>query len=45
MPSDVSMLLNAIQRGESHAAEELLPLVYNQLREMARHNLAHEPAG
>lgn len=45
MSSDVSMLLSAIQRGESHASEKLLPLVYNKLREMARHKLAHESAG
>lgn len=45
MSSDVSMLLSAIQRGESHAADALLPLVYNQLRAMARTKLAHESAG
>lgn len=44
MSSDVSQLLSAVQRGDSRA-EELLPLVYSQLREMARHKLAHEPAG
>ena len=45
MSSDVSILLSAIQRGESHAADELLPLIYNQLREMARAKLSHESAG
>lgn len=45
MPSDVSVLLSAIQRGESHAADALLPLVYNQLRAMARTKLARESAG
>lgn len=45
MSSDVSILLSAIQRGDSHAAEDLLPLVYNQLREMARSKMAQEGAG
>ena len=45
MSSDVSMLLSAIQRGDSAAADDLLPLVYNQLREMARAKMTHEPAG
>ena len=45
MSSDVSMLLSAIQRGESAAADDLLPLVYHQLREMARAKMTHEPAG
>lgn len=45
MSSDVSQLLSAIQRGETHAADELLPLVYDQLRELARGNLARESAG
>jgi RNA polymerase sigma factor (TIGR02999 family) len=39
------MLLSAIQRGETRAADELLPLIYDQLREMARAKLAHESAG
>ena len=45
MSSDVSILLNAIQQGDSAAVDELLPLIYNQLREMARAKLAHESAG
>lgn len=45
MPSNVSILLSAIQRGESVAADKLLPLVYDQLREMARAKLAQESAG
>jgi RNA polymerase sigma factor (TIGR02999 family) len=39
------MLLSAIQRGDPLAADELLPLVYKQLRAMAREKLAHESAG
>ena len=45
MSSDVSILLSAIQRGDSSAANELLPLVYNQLRELARIKLSQESAG
>lgn len=45
MPSDISMLLNAIQRGESPKMEALWPLMYDQLREMARAKLAQESAG
>ncbi len=45
MSSDVSILLSAIQRGDSNAAEDLLPLIYNQLREMARTKMAQEAAG
>ncbi|MBC7820197.1 MAG: sigma-70 family RNA polymerase sigma factor [Planctomycetaceae bacterium] len=45
MSSDVSMLLSAIHRGDSDAAEGLLPLVYDQLRELARAKLAQESAG
>ncbi len=45
MSSDVSMLLNAIQCGDSRAADELLPLVYRQLRELARAKMFQESAG
>ena len=45
MSSDVSTLLSAIERGNSHVMDELLPLVYDQLRELARAKLAQETAG
>lgn len=45
MSSDVSLLLCAIQRGDSRAEEELIPLVYHELREMARAKLAQESPG
>lgn len=45
MSSDVSILLNAIQCGDSRAADELLPLVYKQLRELARAKMSQESAG
>ena len=38
-------VLTAIERGEASAAEELLPLVYDELRHLAAHELSHEPPG
>src|SRR5438445_407237 len=38
-------LLNAIQQGDPHAAGQLLPLVYDELRRLAAHRLGHETPG
>jgi hypothetical protein len=38
-------MLNAVQRGDAVAAEELLPVVYEELRRLARHKMAGESAG
>ncbi len=38
-------ILEAIERGEPRAAEQLLPLVYDELRRLAAHKLAHESPG
>src|SRR4051794_2108039 len=43
--SDVTRILSAIERGDTHAAGELLPLVYKELRDLAAHKLAQETAG
>jgi RNA polymerase sigma factor (TIGR02999 family) len=43
--SDVSVLLDAIQAGDPEAPAQLLPLVYEELRGLARHRLAHEAPG
>jgi len=43
--TDVTRILSAIGRGDSHAAEELLPLVYNELRQLAALRLAQEVPG
>ncbi|HEY7158663.1 MAG TPA: sigma-70 family RNA polymerase sigma factor [Gemmataceae bacterium] len=43
--SEVTRILNAIEQGESHAAEQLLPLVYDELRRLAAQKLAHEKPG
>ena len=43
--SDLTHILSAVERGESRAAEELLPLVYDELRRLAAYRLAHELPG
>ena len=43
--SDVTRLLEAIQHGDPKAAEDLLPLVYEELRQLAAHKMSHESAG
>jgi RNA polymerase sigma factor (TIGR02999 family) len=43
--SDVTQILNAIEQGDPHAAAQLLPLVYDELRKLAAQKLAHEPPG
>jgi RNA polymerase sigma factor (TIGR02999 family) len=43
--SDVTQILNAIEHGDPHAAEQLLPLVYDELRKLAAQKLAQEKPG
>src|SRR5437763_10343306 len=43
--SDVTQVLNAIEQGDSHAAEQLLPLVYDELRKLASRKLSQEKPG
>jgi RNA polymerase sigma factor (TIGR02999 family) len=42
---DVTRLLTAIGSGDRHAADELLPVVYDKLRRLAQKQLAREPPG
>lgn len=42
---DVSQLLTAIEHGDSRAAEQLLPIVYDELRKLAEARLAAEAPG
>jgi len=42
---DVTLILEAIEKGEEKASEELLPLVYNELRRLAAARMAKEAAG
>jgi RNA polymerase sigma factor (TIGR02999 family) len=41
----VTQILNAIDAGDPRAAEQLLPLVYDELRKLAAQRLAHEKPG
>jgi RNA polymerase sigma factor (TIGR02999 family) len=43
--SGVTHMLPAVERGEPDAREELLPLVYDELRRLAAYRLAHEQPG
>ena len=43
--SDVTHILSAIEQGDPHAAEQLLPLVYEELRKLAAVKLAQEKPG
>src|SRR5215471_11184865 len=43
--SDVTQILERVQHGDGKAAEELLPLVYEELRKLAAHKMAGEAAG
>jgi RNA polymerase sigma factor (TIGR02999 family) len=42
---DITQILNAIGRGEGRASDELLPLVYDELRRLAAARMAQEQAG
>ena len=43
--SEVTCILSAIEQGDPHAAEQLLPLVYDELRKLAAQKLAQEKPG
>jgi hypothetical protein len=43
--SDVTCILSAIEQGDPHAAEQLLPLVYDELRKLAAEKLSNERPG
>jgi RNA polymerase sigma factor (TIGR02999 family) len=43
--SEVSQILSQIESGDPRAAEQLLPLVYDELRKLAAAKLAHEKPG
>jgi RNA polymerase sigma factor (TIGR02999 family) len=42
---DVTQILSAIEQGDPSAAEQLLPVVYDELRKLAAQKLAHEAPG
>jgi RNA polymerase sigma factor (TIGR02999 family) len=43
--SEVTRILNAMERGDAQAADKLLPLVYDELRVLAAQRLSHEAPG
>jgi RNA polymerase sigma factor (TIGR02999 family) len=43
--SEFTSILSAIERGDPQAADQLLPLVYDELRRLAAQKLAHEKPG
>ena len=43
--SDITRILSQIESGDPSAAEQLLPLVYEELRQLAAAKLAHEKPG
>jgi RNA polymerase sigma factor (TIGR02999 family) len=43
--NDVTCILSAIEQGDPHAAEQLLPMVYDELRRLAAAKMAHEKPG
>jgi RNA polymerase sigma factor (TIGR02999 family) len=43
--NEVTRILSAIEQGDPHAAEQLLPLVYEDLRKLAAQKLAEEKPG
>jgi len=42
---DVTQILNAIEKGDARAADQLLPLVYDELRRLAAYRLSQERPG
>jgi RNA polymerase sigma factor (TIGR02999 family) len=43
--TEVTHILSAIEQGNPHTAEQLLPLIYEELRQLAAQRLAHEKPG
>ena len=43
--NDVTRILSEVEQGDAHAAEQLLPLVYDELRKLAAQKLAQEAPG
>jgi hypothetical protein len=43
--SEVTRILSAVEQDDSHAAQQLLPLVYEELRQLAAEKMAQEKPG
>ena len=42
---DITRILQSLERGDARAADELLPLVYEELRKLAAHKMSLQPPG
>lgn len=45
MEPQITLLLERARRGDRRVADELMPLIYDELRRLAQHHLSHEGAG
>ena len=43
--NEITRILSAVEQGDPQAASQLLPLVYDELRKLAAHHLAHQAPG
>ena len=43
--TELTQILSAVSDGHSKRADQILPLVYSELRRLAKQKMAHEPAG
>ena len=43
--SELTRILNSVSDGHCERADQILPLVYSELRRLAQHRMSHEPAG
>ena len=43
--SEITRILTAIEQGDARSTDELLPVVYDELRRLAGHKMANEPPG
>lgn len=43
--SEITRILTSIEQGDAQSTDQLLPLVYQELRRLAAHKMASEPAG
>jgi RNA polymerase sigma factor (TIGR02999 family) len=42
---DITQILHSLESGDAQAADELLPLVYDELRKLAAHKMSLQPPG
>jgi hypothetical protein len=42
---EITLILQSLERGDTKAADQLLPLVYDELRKLAAHKMSLQPPG